>query len=186
MWYVAQAISGREQAAVEKCRIALDQDIASRIFTPRCQILKKFHGEWQSVEQIAFPGYIFVESNSPEELERNLMRIPSVVTPVRIGGGFYPIREDEETMLRRMMDENDCIGVSEGYVVDQRLVIEHGPISGLAANVKKIDRHKRTAIISIKLFEEYREMRVGLSVKAKMTAEEYSQMQDKQGQTLCG
>ncbi|MBR1853056.1 MAG: antiterminator LoaP [Lachnospiraceae bacterium] len=173
MWYVAQTVSGREQAAIEKCRIALDRETAARVFTPRCQILKKFHGEWQSVEQIAFQGYIFFDSENPEELEKKLMRIPNVVTPVKIGGGFYPIRTDEEAVLRQMMDENDCIRSSEGYLVDQKLVVENGPLCGFKGKVKKIDRHKRTALIGVCLFEEYRDMRVGLSVKGKLTAEEY-------------
>ncbi|MBR1770565.1 MAG: antiterminator LoaP [Lachnospiraceae bacterium] len=176
MWYVVQTISGREQAAIEKCRTALDPDIASRIFTPRCQILKKFRGEWQSVEQIAFQGYVFIESDHPTELEKMLQRIPSVVTPVRIGGGFYPIRADEEAVLRQMMDETDCIRVSEGYVVDQQLVVETGPLQPFAQMVKKIDRHKRIAEVEVILFEERRRMRVALNIKDRLTAEAYREM----------
>lgn len=172
MWYVAQTVIGREAAAIEKCRIALDGNTASRIFTPRCQIMKKFHGEWQSVEQIAFQGYIFIESNMPEKLEKMLIRIPNVVTPVRIGGGFYPIREDEEALLRQMMDENYCIRVSEGYLIDRQLIVETGPLKPIAQNVRKIDLHRRTAMVGIRLFDELREMRVGLRINRREPAEE--------------
>ena len=178
MWYVVQTVVGREKGAIEKCRTALDESVAARVFTPRCQILKKFHGEWQSVEQIAFQGYVFLESESPKELEKSLMRIPSVVTPVRIGGGFYPIREDEEAVLRQMMDEDNCIRTSEGYLVDKKLVIEKGPLQPFTEMVKKIDRHKRTAMLGVRLFEECRDMRVGLSVKGIMTGDEYRGMME--------
>lgn len=176
MWYVVQTAIGREQDAVEKCRSALEEEIASRIFTPRCKLPRKFQGEWQSVEKVAFPGYVFVESDSPAELEEMLLRIPGVVTPVRIGGGFYPIRSDEEAVLRQLMDENDCICASEGYLVDQKLMVNKGPLKPFAEKVKKIDRHKRFAEVEIILFEECRQMRVGLEVKGRVTMDEYLEL----------
>lgn len=176
MWYVVQTESGREQSAIEKCRNALDRMTAVRIFSPVCQLEKKYQGEWKSADRTAFPGYVFIESDSPNELEDKLKRIPGVVTPVRIGGGFYPIRADEEAVLRQLMDGNDCIRVSVGYLVDQKLVIVKGPLEGFSEAVKWIDRHKRVADIEMLLFNERRKMRVGLEVKAKMTAAEYREM----------
>ena len=35
------------------------------------------------IEKVAFPGYFFIDSNEPKQLEELLKRIPSVVTPVR-------------------------------------------------------------------------------------------------------
>lgn len=176
MWYVVQTVSGREQAAMEKCRNALDQGTAVKIFSPVCQLEKKYQGEWKNADRIAFPGYVFIESDCPNELEDKLKRIPSVVTPVRIGGGFHPIRRDEEAVLKQMMDGNDCIRVSVGYLVDQKLVIVKGPLEGFTEAVRWIDRHKRVADVEVLLFNERRKMRVGLEVKAKMTAEEYREM----------
>ena len=176
MWYVVQTMVDREDSAIEKCRIALDEKVATRVFTPKCQLPRKFHGEWKNIEKVAFPGYVFIESDSSAELEKLLMRIPSVVTPVRIGGGFYPIRKDEEAMLRKMMDANDCIRSSSGYIVDEKLVVEKGPLQHFAEMVKKIERHKRWADVEVILFEECKYMRVGLEVKARITGEEYREM----------
>ena len=176
MWYVVQTMGGREQAAIEKCRNALGAEIASQIFTPRCQLPRKFQGVWQSVEKVAFPGYVFIESDHSAELEKLLMRIPSVATPVKIGGGFYPIRAEEEAVLRQMMDKDSCIRTSQGYFVDQKLVVEQGPLQHFTEMVKKVDRHKRWADVDVILFEEHKRMRVGLEVKARMTAAEYREM----------
>lgn len=176
MWYVVQTISGREQASIEKCRNALPGEIAMRIFSPVCQFEKLFKREWKIEAGIAFPGYVFIESESPERLEKELRNISSVVTPVCIGGGFYPIRKEEEEMLLHMMDENNCIRTSVGYQVDQKLIVRSGPLSGLEEHVKWIDRHKRVADVEILLFEERRKMRVGLEVKGKMTTDEYRQL----------
>ena len=177
MWYVVQTVSGREQTAIEKCQNALGRERTCKVFTPVCQIEKKFQGQWTIQTREAFPGYIFIESNaSAEELEEELKPISSIVVPVRIGGGVYPVRPDEEAMLRRMMDENNCICISVGYLVDQKLVIREGPLGGFTEAVKWIDRHKRIAEVELILLDERRKMRVGLEVRDRMTAQEYHEM----------
>lgn len=176
MWYVVQTVSGREHAVTEKCRNALDRQFAARIFTPTCQIKKKYKGQWKVEEHIAFPGYVFIESDMPGELEDNLKHITGIVTPVRIGGGFYPIHKEEEEILRRLMDANDCIRISVGHLVDQKLVIEQGPLNGFTESVKWIDRHKRLAELEVLLFDERRKIRVGLEVISRMSAQEYHSM----------
>ena len=107
MWYVAQTACGKERTAIEECRNALPENLAARIFVPRYQYMKKYQGQWHSEEAAAFPGYVFIESEKPVELEEALLRIPHTITPVRIGGGFYPIRVEEETFLRKMLHEQD-------------------------------------------------------------------------------
>lgn len=170
MWYVVQTASGKEQEAVEKCRRAIDRETAGMIFTPSYQYQKKYQGAWHLERKLLFDGYVFLESNRPDELEQSLERIPGVVTPVRIGGGFYPIRSEEESFLKKLLDGSDCVAVSTGFLVNRRLVIEQGPLrawNGHTEFIRKIDRHKRIAELEIVLWKEVRRMRVGLEVKEK-------------------
>ncbi|HCJ08076.1 MAG TPA: hypothetical protein DHV96_06865 [Lachnospiraceae bacterium] len=177
MWYVVQTAAGNEISAIEKCRNAMDSGTVTAIFTPKCQKRKKYSGEWRTEESVLFAGYVFLESDATAEvLEEQLKHISNVVTPVRIGGGFYPIRADEEAALRNMMDENYCICFSVGYLVDDKLVIEQGPIAGHIDQVRRIDRHRRLAELDVALWQETRRIRVGLEVKAKLTGEEYAQL----------
>lgn len=176
MWYVAQTACGKERAAIEECRNALPENLAARIFAPRYQYRKKYQGQWHTEEAAAFPGYVFIESENPTELEEALERIPHTVTPVRIGDGFYPIRAEEETFLRQMLDEQDCIRNSVGYLVDGQLLVTQGPLKAATARIRKIDRHKRLAEVEVQLFEESRRVKLGLEVKAKVSGEEYERM----------
>lgn len=176
MWYVAQTTCGKEREAMEKCRNALDNTTAAHIFVPRYEYRKKYQGQWHTEEATAFPGYIFIESREPEKLEKALERIPHTVTPVCIGGGFYPIRQEEEVFLRQLLDSQACIRFSTGYLVDGQLQVWQGPLKQAQSKVRKIDRHKRLAEIEIQLFEESRYIRLGLEVKAKVSGEEYERM----------
>lgn len=170
MWYVAQTAPGREQEAVEQCRRAIGREVAGMIFTPSYQYQKKYQGEWHLERTILFEGYVFLESEHPNRLEQSLKHIPGVVTPVRIGGGFYPIQEEEEIFLKQLLDGTDCIAVSTGYLLGRRLVIEQGPLrswNGHTEFIRHIDRHKRIAELDIRLWNEVRRMKVGLEVKGK-------------------
>lgn len=175
MWYVAQTDIGAEHDAMVKCRNALDLQVAAQIFTPTSEKMKKYQGQWHLTDSVMFPGYIFIESDEDSEtLEKLLWRIPNVVTPVKIGGGFNPITKEEEDFLREMMDDRYQIRISTGYIVDDELVIKYGPLFGKAALIRKIDRHKRLAVMDVSLWKETRSVNVGLEVLAKMTGEEYA------------
>ena len=101
---------------MEECRNALPENLAARIFAPRYQYRKKYQGQWHTEEAAAFPGYVFIESENPTELEEALERIPHTVTPVRIGDGFYFARSlkliqhicAHPELLDRPLEEDSC------------------------------------------------------------------------------
>ena len=175
MWYVVQTTAGKEESAMSDCKAAVG-NAADRFILSKCQFSRRIQGERKMFEKVAFPGYFFIESDEPEQLEKRLLRIPGVVTPVRIGGGFNPIREEEEVMLRQLMDENDCILYSIGNLVDGKLIVEEGPLKKFTGKVMRIERHDRWADIEMPLFETCKTMKVGLEIKARVTAEEYQEM----------
>lgn len=178
MWYVTQTTAGKEFDAIRKCRKALDEKMASHIFTPVSETMIKIKGEWRLTQNPIFPGYVFIETTAEQKtLEKLFWRIPGTVTPVRVGGGFYPIREDEEEFLRSLMDEEYHIRISTGYIVDDRLVIQNGPLDGQTEQITKINRHTRSAIMEVSLWREIRTVKVGLKVIARLTGEEYKQLQ---------
>lgn len=176
MWYVVQTADGKEIDAIEKCQRAIPGSVATAIFSPHYEYMRKYQGVWHVIEAVLFPGYVFIESEQAQELERYLEHIAGVVTPVCIGGGFYPIRRDEEEFLRSMFDETYCIRYSLGYIVDEKLIVEHGPLYGKTQYITRIDRHKRIADFKLHLFDKERKVKVGLEVPARLTSEEYQKM----------
>lgn len=178
MWYVVQAAAGQEDKAVEQCRNAIPAAVYGELFSPGYEYMWRHQGTWHMKLGVLFPGYIFIGSEKPEELEKSLEHIPGVVSPVCIGGGFYPIRKEEEDFLQSLFDETYCIRFSTGYIVDGKLIVEEGPLCGKSQYVTKIDRHKRFADITLRLFEQERKVRLGLEVPAKLTSGEYRRMKE--------
>lgn len=179
MWYIAHTTAGRELDAVDKCRKAIPEDIAARVFSPIWQHAKKYEGSWHLDDDILFAGYIFIESDSDSKtLEKLLWRMPNVVSPVRIGGDFNALNKEEEQYLRQLMDEYNCIAMSYGYIVDDQLMIYKGPLSGKSDMVKKIDRHKRIADIEVYLWHQPKRVRVGLEIIDKITKTDINEFEE--------
>lgn len=181
MWYVIQVKCGSEVDICKKCRQALPISVCSDIFVPKFQKLMKFKDIWKKEERILFPGYVFVKSEKPQEVKRYLKPLNAIVRPVSIGGGFYPIRKEEETFLQNVMDKNYVLNTSKGYVVDGSLVVTQGPLIRYADYVKRFDRHKRIGELEIALWGEKRKVMVGLEVVARVTAAEFESVRGKAG-----
>lgn len=180
MWYVIQVKAGAEEEMQKKCRRALPMSVCRSVFAPKFRKMMKFKGVWKEEERILFPGYLFIEifeqSGKPEMLEGLLKPLSVLARPVCIGGGFYPIRQEEETFLRSVMDEDYVLGTSVGYVVDGSLVVTKGPLIQYADCVKRFDRHKRIGELELALWGEKRKVTVGLEVVAKVTGAEFEEI----------
>lgn len=175
MWYVLQVVTSREDALCEKCKRAFLGKEATQIFVPKYVWLKKVKGVRQKEVKPLFSGYLFVESDCPDILEKRLQLFQSV-KPVCIGGGFYPIREEEEGFLRQFLGEEKLVRFSTGYIVDGELKVIDGALKNFSKKVRRIDRHNRLAEMEISLFGQERRIRVGLEVKAKVAAGEFERM----------
>lgn len=195
MWYVIQVKTGEEEWIREKCRRVLPVSACRNIFAPKFQKMMKVKGIWRVEEEILFPGYLFLEMPKREEpfdelekadmLKERLQPLGSMIKPVCIGGGFYPIRQEEEALLRSLMhatEHNEYIlERSRGYVVDGKLVVTNGPLIPYTDYVKWFDRHKRIGKLEISLWGETRKITVGLEVVARVTAKEFQELDGKAG-----
>lgn len=173
MWYVIQIKRGSEKDMCKKCRQALPMPVCSCVFVPKFRKVMKVKGVWKKEEEILFPGYLFVETKNAEEVEKYLEPLYGATKPVYIGGGFYPIRDEEEEFLRSIMNGNYVLNISKGYIVDGNLVVTKGPLVQYADHVKWFDRHKRIGELELALWGERKTVRVGLEVVARVTEEEF-------------
>lgn len=145
-------------------------EVADKIFSPSYEGMHKYQGEWHIEINKLFPGYVFIQSENADQLETYLEHLSGTVTPVQIGGGFYPIRIEEQAFLMEMLDTDECVRYSLDYIVDGKLVVERGPLSGKTDHVRK-----RIANLTIRLFGQDRQIRVGLEIPARLTVAEYQQ-----------
>lgn len=80
---------------------------------------------------------------------------------------WLPLYAEEENFLKRLMGEERVVRLSKGYIEGDKVIIKEGPIQGLEGMIRKIDRHKRIAIIEVELFMRKVEVSIGLGIVEK-------------------
>lgn len=80
---------------------------------------------------------------------------------------FLPIEEEKEALFRSMLNEKDEISISKGIIDGDNVIVTEGPLQGYEGMIKKINRHKRIAVLGLDLFGQGTDVTVGLEIVAK-------------------
>ncbi len=131
-------------------------------FFPKRQVRKRFRGEWNTVTEKLFPGYLFVETEDPTRLFFEMKRIP-VLSKI-LGdpeASFATLNPEEEGFIRRIGRRrgDHCIGVSTvqiasdaPYKKGDKVNILSGDLLDFQGEVVGYDFHKRKAMVQTGMF----------------------------------
>lgn len=166
-WYAIWVTTGYEHKVAALCERLISKDLYEECFIPRIQQRKKYLGQWHTIENPMFPGYIFIITDFITEIFYALKNIPEFT--IILGDLQEPISlyESEVNMLSSMKNKDSVIEISKGYMVNDKIIITEGPLQNYKGCIKKIDRHKRMAIIEIDMFGRTTEVKLGLEIVSK-------------------
>lgn len=194
-WYVIQTRTGHEDQITEICYDRLDKRGINKIFVPKIELKKKYHGEWQMIKKPMYPGYIFIAVDEKTEGEErkedflklqtaqngsnatgqtstdllfmDLKKIPYLTKIVGTERIAVALSEADVSRIRTFIGDGDVAGLSTGIIEGDKVQIFEGPLKGMEAQIKKIDRHKRMAKVETELLGEKRVIEVGLEIIMK-------------------
>lgn len=167
MWYVLETRQGEEEKCKIQCEHALDAGSYSHIFIPRYMRMKRYEGTWHTELNVLFSGYLFIDTEYPDAIEKALVPLQRLVRPVCVGKEFVPIYAQEQRFLQEIMNANYIITMSKGNIIDGQYDILEGPLKNKAAAIRRLDRHKRVAEIELSLFGQTRRVKAGLEIVSK-------------------
>lgn len=171
-WYVARVHEGREDHAARTCRRLIGEDILADCFVPKVQLLKKSEGSWGAVEpRTLYPGYLFLATDAPEDLDA---ATGDLALRIRLlgdqGCSHIPLAEQEQEWFEWALDEAHVLRPSEGYIEDGITHVTAGPLRGCEERIRKIDRHKRLAMVQINMPDRSVQAKAALEIKEKTTS----------------
>lgn len=161
MWYVMQVHTGTEENIRCQCQRLISSNVLERCFIPYYQQKKRFQGEWHIQERILFPGYVFLIAENPEKLVNGLRKV------IGTGDEIVSLVQEEIDLLMKIGTDKQLVEMSSGIIENDRVQILAGPLMGMEGNIRRIDRHKRTAYLEIEMFGRTVEMKVGLEIIRK-------------------
>lgn len=152
MYFVIHTTSGKEDELIENIKKNYDPSIFKDVFCVKRELKKKFNGKWNDITERLFPGYIFVETDSPKDMHILLNSIEGYSKVVGFKDNeiihYIPLSEIEEDFIKGLAgkDVDHTISVSEIEVLEgKKIRVISGPLLGQEGIVKKVNLHKRVA-----------------------------------------
>ena len=175
-WIVLFVRTGSEHAL----KILLSEKLIKEEFTPFLPIresLYRRNGICQKIEKILFPGYIFLKTTLKAEVVINEMWLnlkdtikdKNIYSILNYGKNKNDIimKEHERISWENLLDSNGCIAGSIGLIEGDSVQIIDGPLIGMESKIKKINRHKREAIVEVEMMGHIKEVKLYLEVIEK-------------------
>lgn len=174
MWYAVQTITGKEEKAKEEIEKVIESHVCEHCFLLKREAVWRIQGACRIHTENLFPGYLFVQTQYPEEFYRKLKAVPQYTRILgKEDGGFYPVSKEEEIFLKRLLnkDREHIVRLSTVRVDEEGAIIEcDGPLRHYLGYVVKKRIRLRYVMIRVHLFGRERDILLGIRVEGDLTA----------------
>lgn len=156
-WYVIKVASGKERKIKELIESELKrnstENIISNLLIPYRKEIQLRKGKKVHIEKNFFPGYIFVECDSINEVESHIKHINGVSSILK-----QPLNQIE---IDRILEKENKKENSDELIINQKVKIIDGPFNSFFGVIKELDMQKQKSKISVNVFD--REVMLDLS-----------------------
>ena len=171
-WYVLFVQTGRERKIEHFLKKQFNSDVCIP-FIPLQKVLFKRSGTVKKEMRILFPGYVFIESELSGQQFLNVIssaakRQSDMICVLKYSDTEIAMKESERQMLLGLCNNDHCIESSYGIIEGDKIHIIDGALKGMESIVKKVNRHKRQALIEIEIMGDVRLVSVGLEIVDKL------------------
>lgn len=170
MWCAVHVKDGNEAETEAFVSGLLPKEANARCFHLTRSRRKKYGGQWRTVQEKLLPGYVFIDTDYPETVNRELKENSVCGLLFEREGFITALREQEASFLELITDENGEIGLSEVRVEeDGGICCFSGPLRKVSHLVRKVDLHKRIAEVEAAFMTEKQVLYLGIEI-AEWTA----------------
>lgn len=172
-WYVLYTVSGKEQEARELLERSVCRDLWSCCRIPRKMKVFRSGGILHLVEDVMFPGYLFVKTGKSDVLFKELQKARKF--PQFVGNMKEMIAAVEERDLHFLQDvcgENlqHVMGVTTLTLNDKNLIVRaEGVLDHYRSQIVKLNLHKRFAVVEVELFNRKQAVLFGVTLEQDQT-----------------
>lgn len=165
-WYVVRVRVGAEENVRFRCQEEISVNVLKDCYVFHYEEKKCVRGEWIVQDKVLFPGYVFLVAGSCEarKIRRELWKIKGALELLEIDGELAVLTDEEVDFLLALSGLGKMVRFSEGVIEQSKVKVYSGPLVGMEKYIRKIDRHKRRAMLEMPMFGEMQKMLVGLEI----------------------
>lgn len=175
-WYVLYTEPGRESDAVSLIQKKIPPSLYSACRILRKQKVFRSRGTLHILEDVMFPGYLFVKTADSKQLADELKKAREFPKIIKAEGKIcVPVEQKDMEFLKQICGEelDKTMGVSEIRLDGgSRIESAKGILNGYLAQIVKLNLHKRFAVVDVELFHRRQQVLFGLSLEQDGTDRE--------------
>lgn len=160
--YVIQTVSAQEDRLIYLMQQIIPSELMEDVFVPRREMNRKVRGRWQRIQELMFPGYVFILTPDPDTLFQKLKQVPRLSKLLQGDRfEFVPLSEQEQNFAERIGRRrgDHIFGISKvgldpevPYRKGDKVRILEGDLKDFAGEIVGLDLRKRKAIIRTEMF----------------------------------
>jgi transcriptional antiterminator NusG len=159
MNYYAIQVKTRAENKFIKLFKAMHPDVTLPIYFPQRRLDIRRKGQIRASMSAVFPGYIFIEADSDEDVfacQWDFRRTEGFYRFLRSNQEITPLADrDLELVLHFIKNAGPVAGRSKVYFNENsRIVVVEGPLMGLEGRIVKVDKRKGRAKIMLDLYND--------------------------------
>lgn len=130
---------------------------------------KKFHGSWHLVTERVYPGYLFLKTEDAEQLFFQLKQIPKLTKLLGDAELTFDSLTDEEAAFVENLGGAEHVVQLSPVAVDKdgNVTVLGGELKKYEDRIKKIDLHKRIAVVRTTIGETEKEIYLGIVLEGE-------------------
>jgi transcriptional antiterminator NusG len=165
MWCAVHVGNGNEVRTEGFVNKLLPEGLNERCFHLTRSRRKKFGGQWQTIQEKLIPGYVFIETEQPEDVYKELKR--SISCRLLFANDDYVVTlgEQEAEFMESITNKVGEIGISQVRVIGRNKIrYLTGPLEKISHLVKRVDLHKRVAEVEADFMGEKQTLYFGIEI----------------------
>ena len=173
-WYVLRTFEDQEYEAASLVDFAVSKSFYSLCCVPKKLKLFRIGGELRLVEDMMFPGYLFVRSSCPKQLCEELRKSRELPRFLPFGRDekreeiLIPISTMDLDFLQNVCGERLQVpmGITEITLGENRKILKaQGVLERYVDQIVRLNLHKRFAVAKIPLFQRSQTVLFGICLE---------------------
>lgn len=167
MWCVVHVRDGGEGRIEDFVAGLLPESMKVRCFHLIRGRRKKYEGQWHTVYEDLFPGYVFIDTDQPDRVYKELKKTPKPRLLFSDDEYVSTLEKHESALMEKLADKNGMIGISRVRIrEDGKIHCLSGPLEHMEDRVRRINLHKRIAEIEAEIMGKKRILYLGIDIEA--------------------
>ncbi len=164
LWYAIQTFTGKEEQLTEMIRRVVPERYFGECFVPYFERLRC----WRQQNQIhilrLFPGYIFISTDTIEDVFQRLKKIPAMSKVLTAGAfEFTPLYDSEAEFLKEILDADHIVRLTYAATDGKgHVTYMAGPLEKCSGRIEAYKFRDRYAQVRLTIAGQEKTVRMGI------------------------